>query len=650
MAEDKVEGREATWRSLLPWTELFRGFQLALDLNKLLLAAMGIVLMAFVWWVLALIFSTGYRTTQPEWAGGDFVSKYKDDAKRETKGWEDFKKERSEWNLMHEAAGAGKPSDALLPYEVEDIAATLEEYKRFKGVHNEQEFRDAVEQQKKEAKVYKEGEGSPPESLPKLTDEDAQRYLARAPLYARLGHDKPAPGKLSTWPWGENRGPNPFLVVTGQAGRPWEAGHFWDWFFLDQVPVLIEPLIKFLRPIIYFFDTRATALPKFYFLLVTLATVAIWGVFGGAITRIAAVQAARGEKIGMTEALRFTVRRLREYILAPVFPLGLLFILLVLMWIFGYFEMIPLVGDLIAGLFWPGVVVLGLIMAMVLVGLVGWPLMSATISAEGTDSWEAVSRSYSYVYQKPWHYIWYSLVAVSYGALLVFFVGFMGSLMVYLSKWGVAHTPGLTLANREPSYLFIYAPESFEWRALLLQDARVEGAPVVQHGRVDSTLYGKFTSKEPEPGHMHVWNYIGAGLMAFWLGLIFLLIVGFGYSYFWSAGTLIYLLMRRNVDAADLDEVYLEEDEHEGPYPAAPSPAAPAPPHEAVRPAGQLAMVEPPTLRPVTPPAPAPSSAPVTQLAPTPAPSPPGLAEPPAEAPPPPEPPASPPEGGTPQP
>src|SRR5262249_39718567 len=152
--------------------------------------------------------------------------------------------------------------------------------------------------------------------------------------------------------------------------------------------------------------------------------------------------------------------------------------------IFGFFAMIPLLGDLIAGLFWPGILVLGLIMAVVLVGLVGWPLMSATISAEGTDSWEAGSRSYSYVYQKPWHYVWYAVVAISYGAVLVFFVGFMGSLMVYLGKWGVSNTPGLSAVGREPSYLFVYAPKSFEWRALLLQDARAEGGPVVQDGQI----------------------------------------------------------------------------------------------------------------------------------------------------------------------
>ena len=39
MAEDKVELREINYRQVFPWTELFKGFQLALDPKKLLLAA-----------------------------------------------------------------------------------------------------------------------------------------------------------------------------------------------------------------------------------------------------------------------------------------------------------------------------------------------------------------------------------------------------------------------------------------------------------------------------------------------------------------------------------------------------------------------------------------------------------------------------------
>ena len=49
---------------------------------------------------------------------------------------------------------------------------------------------------------------------------------------AKLGKKKPA-AELKTMPWSEDRGPNPFLLATGQSGRPWEAGHFWEWFLSD---------------------------------------------------------------------------------------------------------------------------------------------------------------------------------------------------------------------------------------------------------------------------------------------------------------------------------------------------------------------------------------------------------------------------------
>src|SRR5262249_14996800 len=156
---------------------------------------------------------------------------------------------------------------------------------------------------------------------------------------------------------------------------------------------------------------------------------------------------------------------------------------------------------------------------------VGWPLMSATVSTEGTDSWEAVSRSYSYVYQRPWHYLWYAIVAICYGAVVVFFVGFMGSLMVYLAKWGVARTPWIDTAERHPAYLCVWAPDSWGWRPLLLQGATApDGTPVVKDGRIDPAAYHAFVDT------FRWYNRVGAAMVAFWLGLVFLLILGFGYS------------------------------------------------------------------------------------------------------------------------
>ena len=59
---------------------------------------------------------------------------------------------------------------------------------------------------------------------------------------------------------------------------------------------------------------------------------------------------------------------------------------------------------------------------------------------------------------------------------------------------------------------------------------------------------------------------IGGGLIRFWCGCVKLLAVGFLYSYFWTASTAIYLLLRLDNDNKEMDEVFVEDDEDEPPY------------------------------------------------------------------------------------
>jgi len=625
MAEDKAEAREMTWRQLLPWTELFRGFQIALDINKLFLAAAGIFAMALGWWLLALVFRAPYKETPPRPGDGQYSS---DLSKPED--WDGFKKARDEWNLMYQTAGIGAPGKL---YEPEDLANDEEELKLLKKLTSDKEGR----RPRIDADTVLQGLLK----LDKNKNADFNALKLKAEFVAaRYGTTKPS-YDLATWPWSEDRGPNPYLLVTGQAGREnlWEPGHFWEWFATKQLPVMVEPLIKIVRPIIFSFSPRASIYDRVYFFLVTIWTFGVWSIFGGAITRIAAVQVARGERIGMGEAIRFTSKRLISYLAAPIFPLVLVVLLLIFTTFFGIFFMIPIFGDiLVAGLFWPVTLMIGLIMGVTLLGLaVGWPLMAPTISAEGTDSWEAVSRSFSYVFQRPWQYIWYALVSVSYGAIVVFFIGLMGSLTVFLSKWTVSQTLGIDYAGRQPTFLFIYAPESFGWRDLLLQGANIDGQEVVQNGHVDETAYKKYIGQEevkPEEKRKQLWlpNKIGAAMVAFWLGLVFLLLLGFGYSFFWTEATIIYMLMRRSVDSAEMDEVYLEEDDQEGAFGTVPPPPAPA---AAAKPAGpSLTMVEPPALRPTPPSSLAPVPPPPTPVAaPAPIPLPPVAPTPPAPVP-----------------
>jgi hypothetical protein len=381
-------------------------------------------------------------------------------------------------------------------------------------------------------------------------------------------------GRLRTLPWNEFRGPNPYLYATQLAGSPSATWMNSIWRYVtDQTPVLAEPLVKFLLPVIRLFDPNASTLTRLYLLLVILWSVATWAFFGGVITRIAVVQLSGKDRISLKEAVRYVANRYVSYVLSPLFPLGIVAAVVIGLAIYGFIALLPIFGDVVLyGLGFPLVVLGGIVMTFVLIGLVAYPLMYTTLSTEGSDTFDAVSRAYSYLLQAPAHYLWYAFIAVLYGVVVTFLVVLVASLMVYLGKWAIIQAPLSETTNQRPDYLFIYAPKSFGWRELLLQgsplEVRRETTPT-DAGRVIVT----YPFADPDQAERYIasyqpWNWLGVWLVTFWLVLVFLLMLGFSYSFFWSAMTMIYLLMRRKVDEIELDEVYLEEDNLEGPPPA----------------------------------------------------------------------------------
>jgi hypothetical protein len=336
---------------------------------------------------------------------------------------------------------------------------------------------------------------------------------------------------------------------------------------------------------------------RFYLLLVILWMLAVWAFCGGVITRLAAVQLANKGPITLKQACQFVARRYTSFFLAPVVPLIIIGVVVIGLMLYGLVGMIPFIGDLVFyGLGLPVIIGAGAVMAVFLVGMVGYPLMYTTLSVEGdsSDTFDALSRSINYVYQAPWHYIWYSLVAVVYGVAVTFFVIFFASLTVYLGKWAVTQTPGNESADRKPDYLFIYAPESFGWRELMLRDSPYAVSPQIEPQNptgakpedmktVPQTtrlvvVYKPVAPEADKQNREAFWTYNtwGAWMVCFWLTLMFLMMVGFSYSFFWSAATVIYLLMRKKVDEADMDEVFVEEDEPQAPLPPPKSDAAPS--------------------------------------------------------------------------
>ena len=90
----------------------------------------------------------------------------------------------------------------------------------------------------------------------------------------------------------------------------------------------------------------------------------------------------------------------------------------------------------LGGILWPLVLLAGFVMALLLLGaLFGWPLMWGAISAEGTDSFDALSRSYAYTFQRPLSYLFYAAVAAVIGWLGWLLVQHFAAAVIWLSYW-----------------------------------------------------------------------------------------------------------------------------------------------------------------------------------------------------------------------
>ena len=82
-------------------------------------------------------------------------------------------------------------------------------------------------------------------------------------------------------------------------------------------------------------------------------------------------------------------------------------------------------------------------MTILLAGvLLGWPLMWATISVEGTDSFDALNRTYAYVFQRPLRYLFYAIVAAVIGWLGWIVVENFAASVIWLASWAASWGAG----------------------------------------------------------------------------------------------------------------------------------------------------------------------------------------------------------------
>lgn len=288
--------------------------------------------------------------------------------------------------------------------------------------------------------------------------------------------------------------------------------------------------VLFLQPVEIFegFKQTFVDLPRAlwqHHLLFTL----IYGTFallvlavgGGALCRIAACEISGRQKLRVIEAWQFSLVHWPRLVLAIMLPLVLAAVLAALIVLPGVIMNVPglnILGAVLYGLF----LLIGLLIAfLLLVYALGFGLLLPAVACENCDAADAQQRAYAYVLQRPLHLVGYGIMAVIGLAL--------GYLVVSLFAVTMLNITGGLFGTLTGSAAMSAAVE-FDMFNL---------APVVA-----GDIYPNWHTAT------------AAWFIGFWQSIVVALVAAYVVSYFFSAATHVYLLMRQACDGQDPEEIW----------------------------------------------------------------------------------------------
>jgi len=268
-----------------------------------------------------------------------------------------------------------------------------------------------------------------------------------------------------------------------------------------------------------------------YCLIFAVINLCIAAVGGGAICRIAALQFAQNEKPGIVESLRFSTKRFTSFFGTPFVPMIIIAIASICVVSVGLISNIPFgMGEIGTGILMLPALAAGAIIAAVLLGVIGGlNLAFPAVAYDGSDGLDAVSRSFNYVYAKPWRLGFYTAIAVIYGAICYIFVRFFAFLLLWSTYRGLRMGAITQSARGLPDKIAAIWPEPTFPRLL---------------------AYSQATGSSSES--------IAAVLVYLSALVIVGLVASFIISFYFSSNTVIYALMRNQVDETPLETVYTE--------------------------------------------------------------------------------------------
>lgn len=273
----------------------------------------------------------------------------------------------------------------------------------------------------------------------------------------------------------------------------------------------------------------------------------VWSFFGAAILRTAALKLTRDEPQSLRDAFRFGARNCPAFLLAPVLVILFAGFFVLCNVLAGLLMSIPFVGSSVLALvLFPLVLVSSLLVVLALLGgFVGLPLMWAGIAIEQNGPLEALSRSFSYIFARPFRFFFGYFLVFVVMSIVVVAGGHFDRTVKQTLKIGVVNERLDDLIAKEP--------------------AKPDGVvdPAAKSERVQREAQGIGDLRNRSRAGWT--DYVGFVWMWFLLSAFLLGIRGYALYLFLGGTVSLYLQLRREVDGTDEEEIYPENGEEASP-------------------------------------------------------------------------------------
>lgn len=538
---------EVQWSGVLAWTRLFRTFRMAIQPSRLLLALLFVILCFLGGKVLDFMWGPSVYTGE--------IARYNLSAGQDFDTWRNLQGEQIATSLSRHLRGKG------LELSEDDTDALVNSKQRFTKTqsiineyYNVQQDRLTKTSQSVEDDLAKQLSQTQEElKAGVLTKESADKKIERIEQN-RTDTRKAQAGQRDRIE--ERRAEELMMLRQLQPRGVFEASSTYVLGAFDR-GVLGAVSLNFGLGDLLRANTGNSAsvagalkdvfitLPgwlyqtHFWFMLVYLVlAMALWSILGGAICRLAALDATT-DKLGNTAAaLEFAGRRFVWFFLTPLFPFiacGLLSLVLMLAGLVFFNAQEIWLLDVAGGALFVVAIVVGLIIAIILMLTAGGAhLFYPALAVEGTDAFDALSRSFGYLIARPWRWLFYTLVSMVYFAVTYLFVGMVLFLSLSITQSVI--------------------------RLAVFREAGPEGSGSVN--RFDAML------PAPKLGHLVYeveWSLldtpgkIAAALIWVWVFVTVCALAAFAISFYANVHTWIYLLLRKSVDGTGYDEVFVTQ-------------------------------------------------------------------------------------------